>query len=35
MDDLITEFIAESREMLQALERGLVAWERVVSVNVV
>ncbi|MFZ5743259.1 MAG: chemotaxis protein CheA [Pseudomonadota bacterium] len=28
MDDLITEFIAESREMLQALERGLVAWER-------
>lgn len=28
MDDLITEFIAETREMLQALERGLVAWER-------
>jgi len=26
MDDLITEFIAETREMLQALERGLVAW---------
>ena len=28
MDDLITEFIAETREMLEALERGLVAWER-------
>ncbi|MCZ8322862.1 MAG: Hpt domain-containing protein [Novosphingobium sp.] len=28
MDDLIAEFIAESREMLAALERGLVAWER-------
>ena len=28
MDDLITEFIAESREMLEALERRLVAWER-------
>jgi two-component system chemotaxis sensor kinase CheA len=28
MDDLITEFIAESREMLEALEQGLVAWER-------
>jgi two-component system chemotaxis sensor kinase CheA len=28
MDDLVTEFIAETREMLEALERGLVAWER-------
>ena len=28
MDDLITEFIAETREMLEALERALVAWER-------
>ncbi|HVR92000.1 MAG TPA: chemotaxis protein CheW [Novosphingobium sp.] len=28
MDDLIAEFIAETREMLGALERGLVAWER-------
>lgn len=28
MDDLIAEFIAETREMLSALERGLVAWER-------
>ena len=28
MDDLITEFIAETREMLEALERRLVAWER-------
>ncbi|MGH6787798.1 MAG: chemotaxis protein CheA [Novosphingobium sp.] len=27
MDDLITEFIAESREMLAALEGELVAWE--------
>ena len=28
MDDLIAEFIAETREMLEALERALVAWER-------
>lgn len=28
MDDLIVEFIAETREMLAAIERALVAWER-------
>lgn len=28
MDDLIAEFVSEAREMLQALECELVAWER-------
>src|SRR3954470_2548326 len=27
MDDLLNEFIAETREMLEALSGGLVAWE--------
>src|SRR5918997_1213759 len=27
MDDLINDFIAESREMLQALSGAIVAWE--------
>ena len=28
MDDFIAEFVSEAREMLQALECELVAWER-------
>ena len=28
MEDLVAEFIAESREMLASIERALVAWER-------
>jgi two-component system chemotaxis sensor kinase CheA len=27
MDDLLTEFIAETREMLEALGGEIVAWE--------
>ena len=27
MDDLLNDFIAETREMLEALSGGLVAWD--------